>query len=53
MKSRKFLILSLLILPFILSACGSKKAEVAPVVEAATVKGQKVADSLSIKRELS
>ena len=53
MKSRKFLILSILVLPFILSACGSKKTEATPVVEATTVKGQKVADSLSIKRELS
>lgn len=52
MKNKKVIILSLLVIPVLLSACGSKKVE-EPVPEATMVTGQKVSDSLSIKRELS
>lgn len=52
MKNKKIIISSLLIIPILLSACGSKKNEES-AVEAMSVTGQKVADSLSIKRELS
>ena len=52
MKNKKLLLLVLLLLPVLLSACGSKKSESLPAAEATVVTGQKVSDSLSIKREL-
>jgi len=52
MKNKKTLISLTILLPLILSACGSKP-EATPVLDAPTVKGQKVSDSLSIKRDLS
>lgn len=51
MKSKKIIVLSLLFLPLILAACGSSK-EPEAVTEATSVSGQKVSDSLSVKREL-
>lgn len=53
MKNNKVIIISLLILPILLSACGSKKEEVVLENEATTVTGQRVFDSLSVKREMS
>lgn len=52
MKNKQILISLTVLLPLVLSACGSKP-EPAPVIDASTVKGQKVSDSLSIKRDLS
>lgn len=53
MKKNRIVISFLILLPFVLSACGSKKVEIDPVKEPTAVSAQKVADSLSIKRDLS
>ena len=52
MKNKQILISLTILLPLVLSACGSKTAD-APVADISTVKGQKVSDSLSIKSYLS
>jgi RND family efflux transporter MFP subunit len=53
MPNKKVFISLLLLLSITLSACGTKKVEELPAREAALVKGQKISDSLSIKRDLS